>query len=64
MLYMGRLEGKLESEKKVSKPVTKAPAPIVPVGTGAGAVETDLDKLPIKDFMKARNAEVNKRNKR
>jgi hypothetical protein len=58
---IGRLEAKLESEKKVYHPVTKAPAPITPVNSGGGAVETDLDKLPIKDFMKARNkAEIAK----
>jgi hypothetical protein len=64
---IGRIEAKIAGEKELkSKPkqTTKAPPPISPVKTGTGTVETDLDKLDMKEFIKRREEAIKARNKR
>jgi hypothetical protein len=67
---LGRIEARIEAEitaKKASAPAPKvaprvsgAPAPIKPVKSDGVIVETDIDKVPIDEFMKRRNEQRKK----
>jgi hypothetical protein len=64
---IGRIEERIIGEKEIKlkpKQTTKAPPPISPVKTGTGTVETDLDKLDMKEFIKRREESIKARNKR
>lgn len=52
---------KYKASKTEPKKQSKAPAPINPVKPTGATIETDLDKLPMAEFMKRRNAEELKR---
>lgn len=54
---LGRIEAKLTQPPPTTKKVSQAPEPAKPLGGSRGATETDLDKLPINEFMKRRNKE-------
>jgi hypothetical protein len=56
---IGKIEAKLQSAPMESKPnkITQAPEPIKPVGGRTQAVTTDLEKVPVDDFMSKRNSE-------
>lgn len=65
---VGKIEAGIEREietrkslKTEPKKQSKAPAPINPVKPTGATIETDLDKLPMAEFMKRRNAEELKR---
>jgi hypothetical protein len=46
---------------KKAVPVSQAPAPISPVGGGSTTSSVPLDEMPLGDFVKRRNAEIQKR---
>jgi hypothetical protein len=62
---LGKIEARIEAEitanktdtpaPKVVPKVSGAPAPIKPVKSDGAIVETDIDKVPIDEFMKRRN---------
>jgi hypothetical protein len=53
---IGKIEAKIMLAPKPAPPrtISQAPEPITPV-TPAGPIETDLDKLPVEEFMNRRN---------
>jgi hypothetical protein len=55
---LGRIEAKIMAAPAPTPPnrISQAPAPITPL-TPTGVTEIDLDKVPIGDFMKKRNAQ-------
>ena len=54
--FVRSLQKTSSPEKKIDKPVSSAPAPITPVGQGAGPAEIDLDKgdISIADYRRMR----------
>jgi hypothetical protein len=50
---------KLIAAKPAAKPVSRAPSPISPID-GTGRVETDPEKMPIKEWMQWRKAQLSK----
>ena len=67
---LGRFEATLTSGappriETTRKPFTAPPEPIRPVGKGSnGNVRVPLDQLPLRDYIRARNAEIKARNAR
>lgn len=53
---IGRLEGKLGSQKIKTKKPSGAPEPIEPIGGGGAPSESNYDKMSTDQFMKKRNA--------
>lgn len=54
IMEIGRLAEKISASANKNK-ITKAPPPAKPVGGGRVTTQTDLSKVSIDDFMKARN---------
>lgn len=65
---LGRFEASLTGAPpriETRKPFTAPPEPIRPVGKGSnGNVRVPLDQLPLRDYIRARNAEIKARNAR
>jgi len=66
---LGRFEASLTGAppriETTRKPFTAPPEPIRPVGKGSnGNVRVPLDQLPLRDYIRARNAEIKARNAR
>jgi hypothetical protein len=58
---IGKIEVKL-AKPAAAKTVTRAPAPVTPVGGGAAAVETSLDKIDsLSEFQARRRAALTKK---
>jgi len=57
---MGKIEVKITAQSDAPKPnkITQAPEPINPGGNRIVNVATDLDKVPVEDFMRRRNEET------
>lgn len=53
---IGKLEDKLQA--KPQKQISKAPAPITPIGTGKAGGDTLSDDIPIDEWMRRRNKQV------
>lgn len=60
---IGRIGAKLASAPPPTKPVTRAPAPITPVGSGSSPQQTDdpLDTDDIETWARKRNAQIAKK---
>jgi hypothetical protein len=59
LLLSGQVPQSTGAKKAV--PVSKAPAPISPVGGGSSTTTVPLDQMSLGDFVKRRNADQNKR---